>query len=78
MVRSMSILSLEDFELTAKIHLYPLMILTIAILKPVLPLVVSTIVSPGFKIPFFSACSMIYKAILSLEECPGLKASTLA
>ena len=26
MVRSMSILSLEDFELTAKIHLYPLMI----------------------------------------------------
>jgi hypothetical protein len=62
----MSILSLEDLELTAKIQLYPFMMLTIAKLKPVLPDVVSIIVSPGDKIPFFSASS-IYNAILSFE-----------
>jgi len=53
----MSILSGEDFELTAKIQSYPLIMLIIAILKPVLPDVVSIIVSPGFKIPFLSASS---------------------
>ena len=74
----MSILSLEDLEVTARIQLYPLIILTIAKLNPVLPEVVSMIVSPGERIPFFSACSMIYNAILSLDEGPGLKASTLA
>ena len=74
----MSILSFEDFELTAKIQLYPLMILTIAKLKPVFPDVVSMIVSPGERIPCLSASSIIYNAILSLVECPGLKASTLA
>ena len=47
-------------------------------LKPVFPEVVSIIVSPGFKIPFFSASSMMYKAIRSFVECPGLKASTFA
>ena len=56
----------------------PFMMLTMAMLNPVLPEVVSTIVSPGFKIPFFSASSIMYSAILSLVECPGLKASTLA
>ena len=64
----MSILSLEDLELTAKIQLYPFMMLTIAKLKPVLPDVVSIIVSPGDKIPLFSASSIIYNAILSFEE----------
>jgi hypothetical protein len=54
------------------------MILTIAKLKPVLPDVVSMIVSPGVKIPFFSASSIIYRAIRSFDECPGLNASTLA
>ncbi|MNG40746.1 hypothetical protein D3C84_1294930 [compost metagenome] len=47
-------------------------------LKPVLPDVVSIMVSPGDNIPFFSASSIMYKAILSFEECPGLKASTFA
>ncbi len=64
----MSILSLDDFELTAKIQSYPLIILTIAKLNPVLPEVVSIIVSPGFKIPLRSASLIIYKAILSLVE----------
>jgi hypothetical protein len=44
------------------------MMLTIAKLKPVLPDVVSIIVSPGDKISFFSASSIIYNAILSFEE----------
>ncbi|MND88077.1 hypothetical protein D3C80_800910 [compost metagenome] len=74
----MSILSLDDFELTARIQLYPFMILTIAKLKPVLPDVVSIMVSPGLNIPFLSASSIMYNAILSFEECPGLKASTFA
>jgi hypothetical protein len=39
----------RDLELTAKIQLYPFMMLTIAKLKPVLPDVVSIIVSPGIK-----------------------------
>jgi hypothetical protein len=47
-------------------------------LKPVFPEVVSTIVSPGDNTPLFSASSIMYSAILSLEECPGLKASTFA
>ena len=54
------------------------MMLTMAKLKPVFPEVVSIIVSPGEIIPFLSASSIIYNAILSLVECPGLKASTLA
>ena len=44
------------------------MILTIAILKPVLPEVVSIIVSPGDKTPWRSASSIMCNAILSLEE----------
>ena len=63
-----NILSFEDLELTAKMQSYPLIILTIAKLKPVFPEVVSIIVSPGEIIPFLSASSIIYKAILSLEE----------
>jgi hypothetical protein len=64
----MSILSLEDLELTAKNTIISFMMLTIAKLKPVLPDVVSIIVSPGDKIPSLSASSIIYNAILSFEE----------
>ena len=78
MLFSISILSGDDLSLTAKIHLYPLMMLIIAKLNPVFPEVVSTIVAPGFKIPFSSAQLIICKAILSLDECPGLKASIFA
>ena len=49
---------------------------TIAKLKPVLPDVVSIIVLPGERIPFFSASKIIFNAILSLLEWPGLKASS--
>ena len=59
-------------------QLYPLMIQTIAIEKPVFPEVVSTTVEPGFNKPFFSAASIICIAILSLVEWPGLKDSNLA
>src|SRR5438067_2168020 len=45
---------------------------------PVLPLVPSTIVPPGFKRPSFSARSMIGIPIRSLSEPPGLKNSALA
>jgi hypothetical protein len=45
------------------------LILTIAKLKPVLPEVVSIMVSPEIKFP----ASIMYNAILSFEECPGLK-----
>ena len=78
MLFSIAILSFEDLELTARIHLYPFITLTIAKLKPVLPLVVSIIVSPGLRMPFLSASSIIKSAILSLEEWPGLKDSTFA
>jgi hypothetical protein len=52
--------------------------LTIAKLKPVFPDVVSMIVSPGVRMPLFSASSIMYNAILSFVECPGLNASTFA
>ena len=68
-------LSLEDFEETARIHWYPFINETIAKLKPVFPDVVSMIVSPGFRIPFFSALSIMCNAILSFEEWPGLNLS---
>ena len=71
----MLILSLDALELTANIHLYPLSNETKAKLKPVLPDVVSIIVLPFFKIPFFSAWLSIWRAILSLLEWPGLNPS---
>ena len=67
-----------NLEETAKIHLYPLINDTMARLNPVFPDVVSIMVSPGLRIPFFSALSTICKAILSLEEWPGLEDSSLA
>ena len=42
-----------------------------------LPDVPSMIVPPGLSSPFFSASSIIFKAIRSLMELPGLKVSTL-
>src|SRR5438128_6950983 len=45
---------------------------------PVLPEVPSMMVPPGFSNPAFSASSIIFTAILSLMELPGLKVSTFA
>ena len=45
---------------------------------PVLPEVPSIIVPPGFKRPSASASSIIFTAILSFTEFPGLNVSTLA
>src|SRR5687767_1295999 len=45
---------------------------------PVLPEVPSMIVAPGFNNPAFSASSIIFTAIRSLIELPGLKVSILA
>ena len=45
---------------------------------PVFPDVPSTIVDPGFSLPLASASSIIFNAILSFTELPGLKYSTLA
>jgi hypothetical protein len=67
----MSILSLEDLELTAKIQLYPFMMLTIAKLKPVLPDVVSIIVSPGIK--FLSFQLLLYIMLFCLLRVTWIK-----
>jgi hypothetical protein len=45
---------------------------------PVFPLVPSMTVAAGLESPFFSASSIILKAIRSLMEWPGLKVSTFA
>ena len=45
---------------------------------PVLPDVPSMIVPPGFSLPERSASSIIWIAMRSLIELPGLKVSTLA
>src|SRR5690606_40122284 len=68
MARSISILSGEDLSETAKIHLYPLIIEIIAILNPVFPDVVSTIMLPGLSIPFSSAREMMCNAIRSFRS----------
>src|SRR5512144_2540432 len=44
---------------------------------PVLPLVASTTVCPGFSVPLRSAASMMLRASRSLTEAAGLKASAL-
>ena len=59
-------------------HLYPLIIAAIAKPIPVFPDVPSIMVPPGFKIPLFSASSIIFKAIRSLIEFPGFVVSILA
>src|SRR4051812_5747168 len=45
---------------------------------PVLPLVGSTMVPPGFSLPSRSAASMMREAMRSFEDPPGLRYSTLA
>ena len=44
---------------------------------PVLPLVGSTIVPPGFSLPSRSAASMMRVAMRSFDEPPGFRYSTL-
>ncbi len=61
-----------------KINLYPLAAETKANPIPVLPLVGSIIVAPGFKTPLFSAFSIIERATLSFTLPNGLKYSILA
>ena len=58
--------------------LYPLAAATLARPIPVLPEVGSMMVEPSFKIPFFSASSIIASAILSLTLPAGLKYSSFA
>ena len=55
--------------------LYPLTVATIASAIPVFPDVGSTIVSPGFSKPFFSASSIIARPIRSLTLLAGLNIS---
>ncbi len=61
-----------------QINLYPLTIAASAKPIPVFPEVPSTMVPPGFNTPDFSASSIIFNAIRSFTEFPGLKLSTLA
>ena len=68
----MSILSVDDFDETATIHLYPLTIAIIERLKPVFPELVSIIVECLSIKPDSSALLIMCRAILSLLECPGL------
>src|SRR3954451_17769473 len=59
-------------------HLYPRCWATRARPMPVLPLVGSTIVPPGFSAPLASAASTMRTAIRSFTEPPGLRYSSLA
>ena len=74
----MSIFSGAILSLMTKMHLYPRCAATIARPTPVLPLVGSMIVEPGFKRPSRSAASIIVSAGRSLELPPGLVVSNLA
>ena len=56
--------------------LYPLAAPTHESPIPVFPLVASTIVEPGFRIPSCSAFSIMLRAIRSFTEEPGLNASS--
>ena len=70
--------SLDCLSVETQINLYPFTIAVNASPMPVFPDVPSTIVPPGFNLPSFSASSIIFKAIRSFTELPGLKLSTLA
>ncbi|MPM57439.1 hypothetical protein SDC9_104261 [bioreactor metagenome] len=59
-----------------KISLYPFAADAKASPIPVLPLVGSMIVTPGFKIPLASASSIMAKAIRSFTQPTGLKLSS--
>ena len=58
--------------------LYPSAAPTIAAPMPVLPLVGSTMTSPFFSVPSFCIPRIIFAAILSFTEPPGLKNSSFA
>ena len=70
--------SFDCLSVETQINLYPFTIDAKAKPIPVFPDVPSTIVPPVFNLPSFSASSIIFKAIRSLTEFPGLKLSTLA
>src|SRR5215217_1138662 len=61
-----------------KMHVYPRCWATRARPMPVLPLVGSTIVPPGFRAPLASAASTMRTAMRSFTDPPGLRYSTLA
>ena len=63
---------------SVRIALYPFAAATAASPIPVFPLVGSIIVAPGFKMPRFSASSIIASAILSLTDPAGFKYSSFA
>ena len=65
-------------DVTTKIHLYPFTAAVIASPIPVLPLVASIIVPPGFNIHFLSASSIIEKPMRSFTLQPGLADSNFA
>ena len=78
MAFKISTFSLDCLSDMVHINLYPFLIHASASPIPVFPEVASIIVPPLFIKPWDSASSIIFKAILSLVECPGLKLSTLA
>ena len=69
--------SLADSE-RASIILYPLAAATMVSPMPVLPLVASRMILSFVSSPLSSAFSIIYSAVLSLMEPPGLKLSSFA
>ena len=71
-------MSVETLSGHTKMHLYPFCCATMASPTPVLPLVGSTMVPPGFSAPLSSAASIMRRAMRSFTEPPGLKYSTLA
>src|SRR5215813_10728490 len=75
---SASTFSFDCLSVVVKTHRYPLTTAAIARPMPVLPDVPSMIVPPGFSLPARSASSIIFTAMRSLIELPGLKVSILA
>ena len=67
--------SIEKLSAIVTTSGYPLAAQTIASPIPVLPLVASTTVCPGFSVPLRSAVSMMLSASRSLTEPAGLKNS---
>ena len=73
-----STFSFDCLSVVVNTHLYPFTTAAIARPMPVFPDVPSMIVPPGFSSPARSASSIIFTAIRSLMEFPGLKVSTFA
>src|SRR4029450_10662985 len=74
---SASTFSFDCLSVVVKMHLYPFTTAAMARPMPVLPDVPSMIVPPGLSAPLRSASSIIFTAIRSLIELPGLKVSSL-